>query len=288
MLDAARKEAGLSGSVLAPFGQDALCSIFASIPEIEYPHVPNPRTVFAGPILTPTLALSAKENPDLAQFLERARTAMINLGSLFKYTADDAAAVATAIADARTRLEPRGGLQVLWKMPGAAAFASMLDAKLGPEDERRNWVRIEEWIDPPALAVLQHPNLVVSVHHGGASKLCAHCPQRSADVSNRLGARSDIVSNPSGLRDTRLTTTTTNSAGVPQIILPQYVLACISRRGLDQVLGGTTCTPTRLVLRHLGTASTPTKVQRPRSTPHSSRTRSCAYFPIARVRMGGS
>jgi hypothetical protein len=31
-------------------------------------------------------------------------------------------------------------------------------------------VRVEEWIEPPALAVLQHPNVAVFVHHGGASE----------------------------------------------------------------------------------------------------------------------
>jgi hypothetical protein len=169
-LDAARKEANLQGSILSAAWENAVCSIYPSLLEIEYPHTPHARTVLAGPILTPVPELSQADYPDLSAFLSRGRTALINMGSLFKYTAEDAAAVAAAIALARSQLDQRGSLQILWKLPGAAAFAAYLDEHLGQQSLRQDWVRIEEWIDPPALAVLQHPNVVVSVHHGGASE----------------------------------------------------------------------------------------------------------------------
>jgi hypothetical protein len=188
-IDAVRKEAGLAGSVLTSLEGGSLGSIVPSLPEIELPHVPLPRTVFAGPILTPVSAITATEHADLAAFLARGRTALINMGSMFLYTTDDVIAVAHAIVDARTRLLGRGGLRVLWKLPGASAFAALLDERLGPTTERREWVRVEEWIDPPALAVLQHPNVVVSVHHGGASEWSSwrrSCGFRS-DNFHRLG-----------------------------------------------------------------------------------------------------
>jgi hypothetical protein len=169
-LDAARKAAGLPGSMLEPAQKDAVCNIHASLEALEYPHVPNPRTVFAGPILSAVPAVSADTYPDLAAFLAQGRTALVNMGSLFKYTPADATAMAEALVAARKELGGSGGLQVLWKLPGAPGFQALLDEHLGPPAQRREWVRVEEWIDPPALAVLQHPNLVVSVHHGGASE----------------------------------------------------------------------------------------------------------------------
>ena len=47
-------------------------------------------------------------------------------------------------------------------------FDEMLLNKFGKEHDT---VRIEEWIEPPTLAVMQHPNVAAFVNHGGASKL---------------------------------------------------------------------------------------------------------------------
>jgi hypothetical protein len=169
-LDAARRAAGLPGSVMVPVGEGARLNIHASLAEIEYPHVPRPNTVFAGPILTPVPPLSKADYPDLTEFIEGGpgRTVVLNLGSLFSYSTNDVRAIAEAFVIARKRLADRGGFRMIWKLPGADRFAAILDEILG---EKRNGVRIEEWIDAPALAVLQHPNVAVSVSHGGASRL---------------------------------------------------------------------------------------------------------------------
>jgi hypothetical protein len=169
-LDAARKDAGLSGSMLEPMGDKAECIIYPSLPEIEYPHVPHPKTVFAGPILTPEAAVSAVDYPDISAFLARGRTVFVNMGSLFTYTAADVEAMMQAFLDARQRLRQDGGLQILWKLPRASQMTALLEEKLGSEPERKQWIWIEEWIEPPALAVLQHSNIVASAHHGGASE----------------------------------------------------------------------------------------------------------------------
>jgi hypothetical protein len=171
-LDAARKAAGLPGSVAAPT-ENAVCKIHPSLPELEYPHVPNPRTVFAGPILSAVPAVAADTYPDLAAFLAQGRTVLVNMGSLFKYTPADTIAMAEALVVARKALADSGGLQVLWKLPDASSFETLLDEHLGPPAQWRAWVRVEEWIEPPALAVLQHPNVAVFVHHGGASETLA-------------------------------------------------------------------------------------------------------------------
>jgi hypothetical protein len=166
-LDAARNEAGISGSVLSTVGETARMTILASLPELEYPHVPAPRTVFAGPVLTPTTPVSKETYPDIAAFLDGGRTIVINLGSLFSYTERDVCAVVDAIVLARARLQDRGGFQVLWKLRERDQYDQLIQDRLGKDTEG---VRIETWIEPPALAVLQHPNLIVAVHHGGASE----------------------------------------------------------------------------------------------------------------------
>jgi hypothetical protein len=152
------------------FGETARMAILASLPELEYPHVPNPRTVFAGPILTPTKPVSTDNYPEIAAFLDRGRTILINLGSLFTYTEADAYAIAEAIIQARARLHDRGGFQVLWKLRELKQFEQLIRERLGEDVEG---VRLETWIDPPATSVLQHPNVLAVVHHGGASEYLA-------------------------------------------------------------------------------------------------------------------
>jgi hypothetical protein len=166
-VDAARKAAGISGSVLGTPGTGGRANIHASLAELEYPHVPLPNTVFAGPIITPVPPLSGDGDTALSRFLNAGRTVLVNLGSLFSYTEDDVAAVAKAIVVAQVRMEDRGRFQVIWKLPQMAEFQSVLDKFFAAD---REGIYVTEWIDPPMLAVLQHENLAVAVHHGGASK----------------------------------------------------------------------------------------------------------------------
>lgn len=168
-LDAARHSIGLPGSVLEANQDDrSRAFIHASLAEIEYPHVPRPLTVYAGPILTPVAPLSRADYPDLAGFVEGGpgRVVYVNIGSLFSYSAVDVRAVAEAYVAARKRLADHGGFRMLWKLPRAEEYTDILNEVLG---EKRTDVRIEEWVDAPALAVLQHPDVVLSVNHGGAS-----------------------------------------------------------------------------------------------------------------------
>lgn len=140
--------------------------ICASVKEMEYPHVPLHNVVYPGPILVPVPPLSATECPVLAGFLDKERTIVINMGSNFWYTHEDVEGVLGAIEKARTRCTRP--FQVLWKLNGKKEFEDVLETRL--HGELRNSVRIEEWINPPALAVLQHHNLAAFVSHGGASE----------------------------------------------------------------------------------------------------------------------
>jgi hypothetical protein len=166
-LNAARNAAGLAGTAVAPMSEGTRVVIHASLPEVEYPHIPGPGTVFAGPIFERVPPISSKDYSELTRFLDGGRTVLINLGSLFQYTEEEVNAMATAILMARERLQGSGGFRVLWKLPKASSFSQVLEQHfgLGSED-----TFVWEWIDAPSLAVLQHPNLAASVHHGGASE----------------------------------------------------------------------------------------------------------------------
>jgi hypothetical protein len=166
-LDIARNNIGIPGTVLRPIGNKARAHIHASLMEIEYPHVPRPHTILAGPIFEPDAPVSSMSSPDLSAFLDVGKTVLINLGTLFKYTEKDVSIFVDAISTAHMALQDRGGIRVLWKLPQRDKFSQILDAKLGNNTQE---IRIVEWIEQPSLAVLQHPNLVAFVHHGGASE----------------------------------------------------------------------------------------------------------------------
>jgi hypothetical protein len=168
-LRAARREVGLRHAPLdsLPF------HLIPSILELEYSHLPPPNAVLAGPILVPMAPLSADDHPGLAAFLDRGRTVYLNMGSLFLYTPADVLATCASITSAHARLADHGSLQVLWKLPKKDEFTDVLTT--GLKDVPMESVRVEEWIAPDALEVLEHRNVVVSVHHGGASKSCGVC-----------------------------------------------------------------------------------------------------------------
>ncbi|GJE93742.1 glycosyltransferase family 1 protein [Phanerochaete sordida] len=163
-LEARRAKAGIRGQLLDKPLRALPFLICASVCEMEFPHVPGANVVYPGPIVVvpPPLAPGA-----LADFLARARTLVVNMGSNFWYTEADVAAVADAVVLARERCPVR--FQVLWKLNGKKAFEGLLEERLGKE--LLEDVRTEEWIEPPALAVLQHPNVVALVNHGGANSV---------------------------------------------------------------------------------------------------------------------
>jgi hypothetical protein len=166
-LNAARYARGMKNHVLQHMGtaEFILCP---SVLDMEEPHTPNSRVVPTGPMVLPVRRVSPEDYPELAAFLDRGRTVVLNMATLFVYTPADVRAICEAIVDARGRLASRGGFQVFWKLP-KERFSGIVAELLQGEDERA--VRIEEWIEPPMLAVLSHPNVVASLNHGGANSV---------------------------------------------------------------------------------------------------------------------
>ncbi|KAF6817385.1 UDP-glucoronosyl and UDP-glucosyl transferase family protein [Colletotrichum plurivorum] len=137
----------------------------ASIP-LEY--VP-PNVTATGPIAL-SIATAEEQDPELAAWLARAPTVLVNLGSLMEY--DDARGA--AMAGALRVLLQKTGVQVLWKLH------RRLDGKLDDsvwqplvqEFVDSDRLRVSKWLTVDPLALLETGNIILSVHHGGAN--CYH------------------------------------------------------------------------------------------------------------------
>lgn len=174
-LEKRRSKAGIPGKLLDKSLDKLPFMICASVEEMEFPHVPGGNVVYPGPILIHVPPLSNTEHPDLVRFLDRKRTIVINMGSNFWYTRADVENIAEAILRARHTLSEKAqtdlktsSFQVLWKLNGKKEYEELLQTKLG---EAADDVHTEEWLDPPALAILQHPNVAALVNHGGANSV---------------------------------------------------------------------------------------------------------------------
>jgi hypothetical protein len=134
----------------------------ASIP-VEF--VPNGVTC-AGAIVLDS-APAEQQDAELAAWVQRAPTIIVNLGSLFRYTPERAALMAKAI---QRVLAANFEVQVLWKVArnadvvGDDTFSEALAKQLGQDR-----VRIMDWLTVDMLPLLQLDKVVVSVHHGGSS-----------------------------------------------------------------------------------------------------------------------
>ncbi|RWA05990.1 hypothetical protein EKO27_g9115 [Xylaria grammica] len=142
-----------------------------------------------GPMIL-SLRPAEEQAPALTEWLARAPTVLISLGSLFMWTEAHATAMAQAIADT---LAAKSDHQILWKFikaPYDAEGTTYGDEFMTPlrpflKDRR---LKIETWLDVQPVSLLETGHIVASVHHGGAG-----C------YSEALGT------------------------GVPQIVLPQWL-----------------------------------------------------------------
>lgn len=104
-------------------------------------------------------------SPELAQWLGRAPTVVINLGSLYRYDENSTKEMLGAI---KYLLQEIPTVQVLWKLRSASSADPWL-AALQETIKAEPRIYITSWIPAEMAAVLAHKNVVVAVHHGGAS-----------------------------------------------------------------------------------------------------------------------
>jgi UDP:flavonoid glycosyltransferase YjiC (YdhE family) len=131
----------------------------ASIPVAVLPEA----VVCAGTIFLDS-APAITQDPELVEWVGKAPTIIINLGSLFKYTPERA----TIMSEAIQKVLEKTIIQVLWKVSKGSDFGDEYALPLA-RYQQEDRVRIMNWVTIDTLPLLELSNVVASVHHGGSS-----------------------------------------------------------------------------------------------------------------------
>jgi len=160
---------GLNVTALPPAAacSDAPLCIVHSLAEGELPyHVPS-RIKTVGPMVL-SMASAAEQDAELVQWLTRAPTVIINMGSIFTW--DSAYIVEMALVLKQVLKDTN--VQVLWKLqkrPDLSqdeVIAALAPVAKAIEEDR---VRVSAWIKADPTALMETGDVVLAVHHGGAS-----------------------------------------------------------------------------------------------------------------------
>ncbi|KAK4032974.1 glycosyltransferase family 1 protein [Parachaetomium inaequale] len=111
-------------------------------------------------------APAEEQDAELAAWVQRAPTIIVNLGSLFKYTPERATLMAEAI---QRVLAANSEVQVLWKMARNTDVVDETFSETLAKHLSQDRVRIMDWLTVDMLPLLQLDKVVASVHHGGSS-----------------------------------------------------------------------------------------------------------------------
>lgn len=188
-----------------------------SSPESEYPCRVLSNVTPCGPILLPTASVG-EVDPELDSWLQRGPTILINLGSMLRMDEEMTKKFATGL---KTVLEQKPEVQVLWKIRKSGGLPILSRGKkkvdcqqtnektdpldILPDEVSSGRVKVLNWILVEPLALLQSGRIVCSVHHGGSNSF--HEALRYDDT----------------LLIRCLTSLTSKSTGVPQVILPWWL-----------------------------------------------------------------
>ena len=117
-----------------------------------------------GPLVLDTTPVEVAD-PELARWLDRGETVMMCMGTHYHYTESQVRAIVDGFLGA---VGHDSRIQFFWKLSGKDRFEGVIDGLLAnPKDRER--FRIVDWIDADPAAVMDHPNVVASIHHGGAN-----------------------------------------------------------------------------------------------------------------------
>lgn len=139
--------------------------ICPGVRETDFPMmIPDYLGLYGPIVLDPTPIEVA--DPELNRWLNKAETVLMCMGTHFHYSESQVKAVISGFLSAVSR---RGAnTQFLWKLSDKAKFDGLIaEALKDPRDKER--FRIVDWLDADPASILKHPNVVVSVHHGGAN-----------------------------------------------------------------------------------------------------------------------
>jgi hypothetical protein len=156
----------------------------ATLPELDYDYIIPDNVIGCGPIVLPTDPV-ASTDPELAKWLDRGPTVLINLGTHAFVSEADVVEMAIGL---RSALETRPDVQILWKLKTEREVKDHED--ILSQDIRNDRVRIVPWLDVEPNAILEHRNTVCYVHHGGANAFFEACqyvsPQEQRPSHGRL------------------------------------------------------------------------------------------------------
>ena len=122
--------------------------------------------VICGPIYLSS-APASQQDPELATWLKRAPTVLINLGSRTTFTEQASREIITALK----QVFDTTSVQVLWKYNKRDAFSDDFLSDVSKELANGR-LRLEKWLTADPAALLETGDIVLFVHHGGAN--CYH------------------------------------------------------------------------------------------------------------------
>jgi hypothetical protein len=138
--------------------------IAMSFPEAELPleYIPDNIRV-AGPLVLDAAPAEA-QSAELAGWVKKAPTMLINLGSAVTYNEG----MARVMVDAITPVLETQNVQILWKLRREGEFSDefLAPAKKFIESGR---LRLESWLEVDPTSLYKTGDIVASVHHGGAN-----------------------------------------------------------------------------------------------------------------------
>ncbi|GFF59528.1 diacylglycerol O-acyltransferase 2A [Aspergillus udagawae] len=141
-----------------------------ALKELDWPMDVPDNILPCGPILLPTASVE-KQDPELASWLRKAPTVLVNLGTLYAPDPKVAENIARGLKMFLTSWKG-DKVQILWKLPKHphdkdnvyAQSIKPLEAEVEADS-----ARIRPWFEVEPMAMLQTGQIVCSVHHGGAN-----------------------------------------------------------------------------------------------------------------------
>lgn len=166
-LESYRNAFGIPGLMPNPLIETArrIPLLLQTHPSSDFPSILPPNAVHCGPILRPSLPIS-EEDPELATWLARRPTALINMGSLVAF--DNATKYQFALA-IRTLLDTRPDIQILWKLQRDTQTDSNESLDCISREISNGRVRIEKWLPVEPISILLSGHVKCFVHHGGSN-----------------------------------------------------------------------------------------------------------------------
>ncbi|KAL4793750.1 diacylglycerol acyltransferase-domain-containing protein [Aspergillus venezuelensis] len=141
-----------------------------ALKELDWPMDVPDNVVACGPILLPVAPVKTQD-AEMFDWLHKAPTVLINLGTLYAPNPSVVLEIATSVKSFLSSSAGRN-IQVLWKLPKHPHDQDEIyNQSITPLQKEldSDQVRILSWFQVEPLAMLQTGQIVCSVHHGGAN-----------------------------------------------------------------------------------------------------------------------